>query len=200
MKRWLCFVLAGILLLCCTACNSEPVCSGNSSASVSETEGKKFANAEEAYEYQLDTIRQTVDKTQLKEYWRYFYKDIDGNGVDLVCRPIIKKIKLTIYTFENGYSKLVGSERFGTATTRYFSSNNPKYPGIFMFSVGGGAEHYSYLTLADGKFVREDLWDDIYKYSETDRTREYFVSDEDIIKESAHLYQQGNDIKKLDFV
>ena len=24
MKRWLCFVLAGMLLLCCTACNGEP--------------------------------------------------------------------------------------------------------------------------------------------------------------------------------
>lgn len=198
MKRWLCSVLIGILLLCCTACNSDPVCSENSSASVSETEGKKFANAEEAYEYQLDTIRQTVDKTQLKEYWRYFYRDIDGNGVEELCITF-EGSEFSIYTFINGTLTFVDTIDYYTGTLRIFASEKENYPGIFTFTCGNSAEHYGYLTIKDGKLHDEKIWQD--RYIDTPDTREEipFTTDSAMIEETKNLYHNNKDIELFDF-
>lgn len=202
-------ILAGILALCCTSCKGCPILSVNSSedepsisttapSSSTQPVNKTFFNAQEAYAHQLNTIRRTVDTTELKNYWRYFYKDIDGNGITELC--ITREgCEFTIYTFVSNNLILVGTTDYCTGTLRIFSSDNPNYPGIFAFTCGNSAEHYWYLTIKEGELNNEYIWQDCYLDTPNEREEISFTLDKEIIKESKNLYNRNKDIIRLDF-
>ena len=124
----------------------------------------------------------------------YYTKDIDGNGVaDLI---ILENTKLSVYTYEKSVM-LIGEQDFFTGTVRFFSSDNPDYSGVFYFTVGGGAEHYGYMTVEDKKLSFEDLWEENYATEPQDsenRIKE-LSPDKDLISESKRLYDNNADIK-----
>ena len=45
-----------------------------------------------------------------------------------------------------------------------------EYPGIFYFTVGGGANHYGYMSIKNQKLSFEDLWEENYASESTDTT------------------------------
>lgn len=196
------FLLLALILCGCKHNDSgrEISSQGNTSESqTTTTQPKKiFSNEQEAYEYQLDTIRQTVDATELKEYWRYFYKDIDGNGMEELCITF-EGSEFTIYTFTNGTLTFVDTIDYYTGTLRIFASEKKSYPGIFTFTCGNSSEHYGYLTIKDGKLHNEKIWQD--RYIDTPDTREEipFTTVSAMIEESKNLYQNNKDIELFDF-
>ena len=121
----------------------------------------------------------------------YSLKDIDKNGIDELL--VLQNTTLCVYTFENGV-KLVGEHDFVTATCRFFYSDNKKFPGVFYFTVGGGADHYGYMTIKDNALFLEDLWRDNYS-TETDKGIQELCSDKDLISESKALYESNRDIQ-----
>lgn len=162
---------------------------------ITSCDSQKFSSAQEAYQQKISEIR-TCFPTILG-YLEYFYKDIDGNGVEDLCITDGRECATTVYTFVDGQIKKFGREAFYTGTTRLFSSENKKYPGIFVFTCGGSADHYHYLSVKDGKLVSEDLWDleydeTINKYSEDKVVA--FTDDKEIIAESKYLYDNNLDI------
>ena len=120
----------------------------------------------------------------------YSVKDVDGNGGDELL--ILDNTTLCVYTFENGV-RLVGEHDFVTATCRFFYSDNKKFPGVFYFTVGGGANHYGYMTIKDNTLVLESLWQENYA-TETDKGIQELCSDKDLISESKSLYENNRDI------
>lgn len=108
--------------------------------------------------------------------------------------------KLTIYKMLDCVTE-IGNEDFQTGTVRWFFSTDKEHPGVFYFTVGGGADHYSRMTIQDNKLHFEALWDDVYAYSPTSDisalTVRYrvFTDNKELVKESKRLYDQNQDIQ-----
>ena len=190
MKKWMCLVLAGVLALCCTACDRDPVSSLDFSADVYTsiiTNTSNLANTP-AYESLLENLKSN------QSHLYYYTKDINGNGVaDLL---ILENTKLSVYTYEKSV-KLIGEQDFLTGTVRFFSSDNINYPGIFYYTVGGGVDHYGYMTIKDKKLSFENLWEENYATEPQDsinRIKELSLN-KDLISESKKLYNKNADIK-----
>lgn len=123
----------------------------------------------------------------------YFIKDIDGdNSPDLL---VLNNTTLSVYSYEK-YAKLIGGQDFLTGTVRFFSSDNSEYPGIFYFTVGGGANHYGYMSIKNKKLFFEDLWEENYASESTDNTGNIkaLSTDKGLIEESKRLYKNNSDI------
>ena len=169
MKRWVCLVLAGMLLMCCTACDGE-------------------AAVPAAYEAKLVELRQGDTDSM-----RYFYRDLEGDGTPELCVTNGEGMTLTVYTLRDGEMILVGTERFGTGTLRLLASDKAAYPGLFLFSVGGGRNWYRYLTIREGELVIDPLWEDVY----SDGTVEEHIDDQTMIAESKAVYHGNQDVERL---
>jgi len=124
----------------------------------------------------------------------YAIKDIDGNGIKELI--IMSNTTITVYTNENGVKQL-GSYDFVTGTVRMFSSENPKYPGIFYYTVGGGCDHYSYLTLNGDNIVTTKLCE--YYYSADEPYWVDISDDKEMIAEAKALYNENRDIEFVKF-
>lgn len=126
----------------------------------------------------------------------YTVKDLDANGVPEL---IIKKgTELTVYSYEQGIKRF-GSYDFLTGTTVLLVSDQPSYPGIFYFWVGGGLEHYGYLSLVGQQIHTEELWNEdfsgITKELGEDRGTILEISkDADLIRESKRAYQRKSEL------
>lgn len=129
-------------------------------------------------------------------------RDLDNNGIPEL---IISKngVDLTIYTYEHELVR-AGRHDFKSGTTQFLVSDNASYPGIFIFSVGGGYEWYEYLKIAHNKLQLEDLWNKdfsgISKVLGKKRKKIKEIStDKQLIKESRIAYKRENKLhfKKL---
>ena len=88
--------------------------------------------------------------------YKFSVRDMDANGIPELI--ILKNaLKMTIYSYQDEMIT-VGKEDFKSGTTRFLISKDASYPGIFIYSVGGGYEWYRYLTMDDNKLIEEKLW------------------------------------------
>ena len=125
----------------------------------------------------------------------YLLRDMDGDGVQELL--LKEDTKLSVYTLTESVT-LVGEQEFATGTLRLLYSDKTDYPGIFTFTVGGGANHYGYMTLKDGKISQEKLWDDFFSLADNDPGRvKTYSKDEAIIAESKTLYAKNKDLQFL---
>ena len=123
----------------------------------------------------------------------YFIKDIDGdNSPDLL---VLDNTKLYVYTYEKS-AKLMGEKDFLTGTVRFFVSDNAEYSGVFYFTVGGGVNHYGYMTVKGQTLHFEDLWEENYASEATGNTGNIkaLTTDNGLIEESKRLYKNNSDI------
>ena len=125
-----------------------------------------------------------------KEYY-YTFKDLDNDGIPELL--FMAWGNVTVYTFNKGLIK-VGNRNFVSGTTRLFFSDNPAYPGIFNFHLGGGLERYGYTCIKDNQLFYEELWNEDYSGWRENRIEEH-SKDKGLIRESKALYSKGNDIE-----
>jgi len=119
-------------------------------------------------------------------------KDLDNDGTPELLVDV-NWGNVAVYTFNDGLIK-VGNRNYLAGTFRMFFSDNPAYPGIFYFSVGGGLERYGYMTVKDNEFISEELWNEDYSGWRENRIEE-LSKDKGLIKESKNVYSKGNDIE-----
>lgn len=157
---------------------------GNSSSETSFLENSsKDTSTVKSYDELLEELKKSEKDIH------YTYKDIDGNGTDELL--IHENTALTVYTLENGV-KMVGQYDFVTGTLRLLYSDDPNFPGIFYFTVGGGKDHYGYLTIKDDSLNFEKLWE--YEYS-ADPVKIYEISpNKELIEQSKAAYDNNRDI------
>ena len=157
---------------------------GNSS---SETSFLENSSKDTATVKSYDELLEELKKSEKDIH--YTYKDIDGNGTDELL--IHENTALTVYTLENGV-EMVGQYDFVTGTLRLLYSDDPNCPGVFCFTVGGGKDHYDYLTIKDGSLNFEKLWE--YEYS-ADPVKIYEISpNKELIEQSKFAYDNNRDI------
>lgn len=130
----------------------------------------------------------------------YHYKDIDGNGVYELL--ILENCALYIYTYDDNGVRQIGSHDFVTGTFQFLESDN--YSGIFVYTVGGGCDHYSYLTLCDDNIsitklceyyysADEPYWVDISDYKEMVAEAKILYENVITFTQYVPLDFQGND-------
>ncbi len=128
--------------------------------------------------------------------WGFYVKDLDNNGVDELIVHHSGKVEISFYTFD-GTVKLIEKHDFLTGTTRLLETNDEAYPGLICFTVGGGANHYVYLTIKDGKLSFEKIWDDNYSGTYDTPTTEY-TTDKKLIEVSANAYNNNQDVNWME--
>ena len=144
-----------------------------------------------AYQKQLDELY-----GQKRSGRYYTVKDLDANGIPELI--IHKGTELTVYSYDQGIKRF-GSYDFVTGTTVLLVSEQSDYPGIFYYWVGGGLEHYGYVSLMGQQIHTEELWNEdftgITKEWRTDRGTILEISkDPDLIRESKRVYQSKKEL------
>ncbi len=170
------------LIFILTACKQSD--KNQSNSSISNSTNISF------YEDFLNDLKNKQDDLY------YYIKDIDANNIDDLL--VLENTKLSVYTYENSI-KLIGEQNFLTGTVRFFSSDNISYPGVFYYTVGGGVDHYGYMTIKDKKLSFGNLWEENYATEPQDsvnRIKELSLN-KDLISESKKLYNKNLDIKFL---
>ena len=123
----------------------------------------------------------------------FCFKDLDQNGIDELL--LQKETKLTVYTFDGEVTE-IGTQDFATATTRFLFSDQAEYPGMFYCYVGGGKDHYGYMTIKNGALSFEELWTENYaEYPAGSPERiTALSSDKKLIEASKTAYEKENDL------
>lgn len=142
-------------------------------------------------------LNDLYENKKLDEELEFYVKDIDYNSIpELILRK--NGVVLSVYTYDGAVEE-VGSHDFGSGTSRFLSSDDSTYPGIFCFSVGGGYEWYSYITIEDSKLIIEELWNKDFsgiskELGKKRGTIEETSKNKKLIKESKKAYKRNNDI------
>ncbi|MDE6852990.1 MAG: hypothetical protein K2J67_11010 [Lachnospiraceae bacterium] len=151
-----------------------------------------------AYETKLDEI---YEQKKDGVWYGYTVRDLDGNGVPeliLCCPGRTAGTKMTVYSYEQEI-KQIGKYHFISGTTMFLITDHESYPGVLYFHVGGGLEHYSYLSMVDQTLHTEELWNEDYSGISqelgVDRERILEISeDAALIQESKKAYETKNEL------
>ena len=94
---------------------------------------------------------------------RFALRDLDNDGIPelLIIQEDENALNavLTVYSYGDNVYKIgdySNTENSFKSILRF--SNNSKFPGLFDFCWGGGIDHYTYLTIKEGKLVSEYIW------------------------------------------
>lgn len=200
MKKWIVMLLLSVLLTGVsehiTAGKGRTVTPDAKDAVLEEKEQKQkgvLPSQEEwksAYEAQLDELYKQKDAKY------YAVRDLDANGVPELI--IQKYPKIIIYTYEQEMQQIYEGD-FVSGTCMFLVSDHASCPGIFHFWVGGGMEHYGYLSMTDSTVHDEELWNEDYsgisKKLGEDRERILEISgDAVLIQESKKAYEERKEL------
>ena len=143
-------------------------------------------------------LRELYKNEHSDDILEFSYRDLNDNEVpELIVRR--GGVDITVYSYGNTLTE-IGNYDFKTGTTKLFFSKNPLYPGMFCFFVGGGLEHYGYVTIKDNELIVEELWNEDYSGISSElgiiRNRiEELSTDKQLIEESRIAYVNNNEIE-----
>ena len=116
----------------------------------------------------------------------YFTKDIDNNGTEELF--IHQNTAIEVYTYENAVKK-VGVHDFITGTLKLYHTLDTKYPGIIYVTVGGGKNHFGYITIMDGALSVKQTFDDDYGMISGKKEDVFYTDDEELIAISQKAFE-----------
>ncbi len=200
-KIWTLFVLA-LLLFSFSACqvggeknrevnsdsnlqSSIPSWNPDTSDKVSDSSGQESASAG-VYQGFLEQ-----KKTETPDF-SYALRDLDGDGTDELL--LSSQCVITVYGWKDGVF-LIDSQDFVTGTLQLFYSNKAQYPGFISYTVGGGMDHYSYWTVAEGKLTEQKICDKDYSglFGEAGAVTAY-TEDQTLVDEALNAEEQEQTI------
>ena len=193
MKKHILFALSLILALSLFGCqkkqNENP-----------QTTQPSTYNPTIPYDYKKDyneLLADIYNNSSDKNNISYFIKDLDNNGVNELVTVRVGT-EITVYTYKDKVYEL-GKNDFLTGTLQLFYTDDSAYPGIIYFTVGGGAEHYGYLTVKNDQLSFEKLWDNNYSNEENSGNNQIveFTTDKKLIEKSKNAYSNNQTIEKL---
>lgn len=117
-------------------------------------------------------------------------KDIDGDGSQELITFLHPT--LTVYTFD-GTVKVLGKLELVSGTNRFLAAEG--YFCIVNYSVGGGRDHYAYITVKDGNLVEELLFKYNFSGIESVPENEIFTKDKVLCEAAKKAVMQNQDIK-----
>ena len=117
----------------------------------------------------------------------YFTKDIDNNGTEELI--IHQDTEIEIYTYRDSVKK-VGTHDFITGTIQLYHTNDKKYPGIVFVTIGGGKEHFGYITITDGVLNFQQIFDNDFSMISGKKEDVFYTDDKELIALSKKAYQE----------
>ncbi len=193
-------LLAAVLLNSCGMAGAE-----NESNSVSGTAAMETRVSEEGWKTACEEfLRERYQKASDPDHLYYFLKSTGGTEVpELFVIDYAEEDgdNLKAYTLYDGVKESSGGWQL-TGSTRLMYSGDPSYPGIFTFSVGGGQEHYGYMTIRDGRLTEQKLWQNDYSGISKKPGKDWqpikeLSSDKSLIRESGRVFKNDQDIDFL---
>ena len=162
-------------------------------------EEKNNKSNEKSMEWQnsYKTFLKELNKNNSNCKYEFLLRDLDSDNIpELIIK---EELKLTVYRYDTE-SVEIGNYDFVTGTTRFFSSSNINYPGIFYFYASGGLNHYGYMNIQKEKLIIETLWNEDYSgiSKEIGEKREKIKelsNDKKLIEESKKLSKANSDIE-----
>lgn len=175
MKKWLCLLLTGTLIFSLSACHRDqtPITSSD------DTEDSKIKSAE----MYTDFLKNYSSNTELF----YFIKDIDNNSIEELI--ISQNTGIEVYTCGDSVKK-VGTHDFITGTVQLYHTNDKMYPGIVFVTIGGGKEHFGYITITDGALTLKQIFDNDFSMISGEKEDVIYTDDEKLIALSKKAYQE----------
>jgi len=90
-------------------------------------------------------------------------RQMDGKSIPnlIIDRRINEGSKslLTVYSYHGSVYELGTLENPGSYASVLYFSNTPSFPGLFWRKYGGSMERFGYLSIKNGEFVSERVWD-----------------------------------------
>ncbi len=182
----------GVMLFCTIGLSLILICGCGKTQNVGDKSDKKEVKWRSSY----TALLKSINKNNSNQTNEFVLRDLDSDDIpELIVK---EELKLIVYR-QNKDVEEIGNYNFSTGTTRFFTSKNKKYPGIFFFYVSGGLNHYGYLDIKDGKLHIQELWNEDYsgiskEIGETRDVIEEFSEDKGLIEESKNLYNSNADL------
>ena len=186
MKKWIYFLLIGMLLLSISACGVKPTASiqeptnGESTPSTQESTNNETTPVTQVYTNFLNNYTNNAELL-------YFIKDIDNNGTEELI--IHQNTGIEIYTHGDSVKK-VGTHDFITGTVQFYHINNKKYPGIVFVTIGGGKEHFGYIAITNGVLTFQQIFDNDFAMISGKKEDVFYTDNEELIALSKKAYQE----------
>lgn len=189
MKKWLCLFLAGILIFSLAACRrgQNVETSGDVTDTTAQTSPTDTTDGTTAQTYEDLLSGYGTDTSVL-----YFTKDIDNNGTEELF--VHQNTAFEVYT-QDGSVKKLGTHDFVTGTLLLHHTNDDKYPGIVYVTVGGGKEHFGYITVTEGTLTVRQIFDNDYGMVSGKKEDVFYTQDEELIDLCKKSYRVGNRIE-----
>ncbi len=125
----------------------------------------------------------------------YAFKDIDGDGSEELLAT--QNTVVTAYDCKGEITE-IGNIRFSTGTLQLLYTGDEEYPGIVTFTVGGGKNHYGYMTIKDGELVNDPICDIDYSAATGRFEDVYYTRDERLIELARAAYDNEQRIPLID--
>lgn len=135
--------------------------------------------------------------TATEDLGGYLDFDLDADGTKELL--INNNSLLTVYGFQNQRVIKLDSFNYQTGTMAFYYTKTDPYeepvyttplPGLFTRWVGGGQNHYGYLTLEKGKLIHTRLWDENYSSLPNTPPTTNHTQDEKLINASKLAYER----------
>ena len=183
MKKFFLWLLIAAFLVALVGCN-------NKQKQLDETNNAYNTEATQntATEIYTNFLNNYANNTELF----YFTKDIDNNGTEELI--IHQNTKIEIYTHGDSVKK-VGTHDFITGTVQFYHTNSKKYPGVVFVTIGGGKEHFGYITITDGVLIFQQIFDNDFSMISGEKEDVVYTDDEELIALSKKAYQEDCYIK-----
>ncbi len=139
-----------------------------------------------------EILKERYKTTPRLEFESFMLRDLTGDGEEeLICKY---SLLLTIYS---PTGEKLGEHDFVTGTTQFFLSENPDYPGFFVYHIGGGVEFYDYIGVKNNTVVFENLWSvvmpQMVEHMPDREQYEEHTDDQEIIAESKVVFGKEGD-------
>ena len=183
-----------IILFLCVGIFAIFVCGCNTTK---EEKNNKINEKLIKWQNSYTTFLKKLIKNNSNGEYEFLLKDLDNDNIpELIVK---EELKLTVYRYGAEIVQ-IGNYDFVTGTTRFFSSSNINYPGIFYFYADGGLNYYGYMNIQKEKLVIETLWNEDYsgiskEIGEKRKKIKELSNDRKLIEESKNLYKANSDIE-----
>ncbi len=119
---------------------------------------------------------------------QFCIRDMDGDGSDELV--IFAHPEFTVYTFKEKAIKIGSLDLLSGSTMLLYMKG---YYGLLCYSVGGGRDHYSHITVTNGKLVSKDILKHNYSAIEYHPEDEVLTDDKSLVEAAKNAIKNQTD-------
>lgn len=152
MKKIVYLLAVFAMLFSVVGCNNDIIPKNSNNLKTEKSLNEPISIEDKYIRFLSDNYKDAVNLN-------YTYRDIDNNGTEELL--IIENTTLTVYTASPSVTK-IGMHDFITGTYQLLYSENKTFPGLIVLTVGGGTNHFDYITIQKNALSIKKIYDEDY--------------------------------------